>query len=121
MSELLFYINDIMLSYLHKQFTLFYVIYHSKLLPKLLMCSKYMLGFVIIFKCMLGWKWKLTTCYGRDGTSWIQNKTSLGLFPAMNFQFGALGTGEPLFNMNSGRFHASLDRVEAILTLVETI
>lgn len=28
----------------------------------------------------------------------------------------ALGTGEPLFNMNSGRLQASLDRVETILT-----
>ncbi|KAJ0030274.1 hypothetical protein Pint_13499 [Pistacia integerrima] len=28
----------------------------------------------------------------------------------------ALGTGEPLFNMNSGKLQASLDRVEAILT-----
>ena len=27
-----------------------------------------------------------------------------------------VGTGEPLFNMNSGRLQASLDRVEAILT-----
>ncbi|KAL5572346.1 hypothetical protein UlMin_021943 [Ulmus minor] len=57
-----------------------------------------------------GWKWKLTTCYGGDGISGIRNKTSLGL---------ALGTGEPLFNMNSGRFHASLDRLEAVLTHAE--
>lgn len=27
-----------------------------------------------------------------------------------------LGTGEPMFNMQSGRLEASLDRVEAILT-----
>ncbi|KAL5572348.1 hypothetical protein UlMin_021945 [Ulmus minor] len=79
-----------------------------------------------------GWKWKLTTCYGGDGISRIRNKTSLGLFPGMDFRFGwradyvlpeitgALGTGDPLFNMNSGRFHASLDRVEAILTHAET-
>lgn len=34
-----------------------------------------------------------------------------------NIEFNrALGTGEPLFNMNSGKLHASLDRVEAILT-----
>ncbi|KAB1209495.1 hypothetical protein CJ030_MR6G007269 [Morella rubra] len=75
-----------------------------------------------------GWKWKLTTCLGGDGISRIRNKTSLGLFPGMDFRFGwradyvfpeitgALGTGEPLFNMNSGQLHASLDRVEAILT-----
>ncbi|KAJ6407278.1 hypothetical protein OIU84_010724 [Salix udensis] len=75
-----------------------------------------------------GWNWKLTTCLGGDGISRIQNKTSLGLFPGMDLRFGwradyvlpeitgALGTGEPLFNMNSGRLQASLDRVEAILT-----
>lgn len=28
----------------------------------------------------------------------------------------AVGTGEPLFNMNSGRLQASLDRVEAIFS-----
>ncbi|KAE9448852.1 hypothetical protein C3L33_19252, partial [Rhododendron williamsianum] len=28
----------------------------------------------------------------------------------------AVGTGEPLFNMNSGRLQASFDRVEAIFT-----
>lgn len=28
----------------------------------------------------------------------------------------AVGTGEPLFNMNSGRLQASLDRIETILT-----
>lgn len=28
----------------------------------------------------------------------------------------ALGTDEPLFNMKTGQLHASLDRVEAILT-----
>ncbi|XP_028751452.1 uncharacterized protein LOC114711250 [Neltuma alba] len=75
-----------------------------------------------------GWKWKLTTCLGGDGVSRIRNKTTLGLFPGFDFRFGwradyvlpeltgALGTGEPLFNMNSGRLQASLDRVEAILT-----
>ncbi|KAG5569576.1 hypothetical protein H5410_059342 [Solanum commersonii] len=31
-------------------------------------------------------------------------------------QIMALGTGEPLFNMNSGRLQASLDRVEAIFS-----
>ncbi|GLT81157.1 hypothetical protein SLA2020_525600 [Shorea laevis] len=74
------------------------------------------------------WKWKLTTCLGGDGISRIQNKTSLGLFPGMDLRFawradyvlpevsGALGTKESLFNMNSGRLQASLDRVEAILT-----
>lgn len=75
-----------------------------------------------------GWKWKLTTCLGGDGISRIQNKTSLGLCPGVDFRFGwradyvlpeitgALGTGEPLFNMDSGRLQASLDRVETILT-----
>ena len=32
------------------------------------------------------------------------------------YAFRALGADEPLFNMNSGRLQASLDRVEAILT-----
>ncbi|XP_009766496.1 uncharacterized protein LOC107765100 [Nicotiana tabacum] len=75
-----------------------------------------------------GWKWKLTTCFGGDGVSSIRNKTSLGLCPGVDFRFGwkadyvlpevtgALGTGEPLFNMNSGRLQASLDRVEAIFS-----
>lgn len=75
-----------------------------------------------------GWKWKLTTCLGGNGISRIRNKTLLGLFPGLDFRFGwtadyvlpeitgAVGTGEPLFNMNSGRLQASLDRVEAILT-----
>ncbi|KAA8534775.1 hypothetical protein F0562_029783 [Nyssa sinensis] len=75
-----------------------------------------------------GWKWKLTTCLGGDGVSRIRNKTSLVLCPGMDLRFGwradyvlpeitgAVGTGEPLFNMNSGRLQASLDRVEAILT-----
>ncbi|XP_031109552.1 uncharacterized protein LOC116013765 [Ipomoea triloba] len=75
-----------------------------------------------------GWKWKLTTCLGGDGVSRIRNKTSLGLCPGVDFRFGwradyvlpeitgALGTEEPLFNMNSGRLQASLDRVEAIFT-----
>ncbi|KAK3040357.1 hypothetical protein RJ639_026762 [Escallonia herrerae] len=85
-----------------------------------------------------GWKWKLTTCLGGDGMSRIRNKTSLGLCPGVDFRFGwradyvlpeftgqlmigfglhrAVGTGEPLFNMNSGRLEASLDRIETILT-----
>lgn len=75
-----------------------------------------------------GWKWKLTTCLGGDGVSKIRNKTTLGLCPGMDFRFGwradyvfpeitgAVGTGEPLLNMNSGRLQASLDRVEAIFT-----
>ncbi|KAK2645233.1 hypothetical protein Ddye_020428 [Dipteronia dyeriana] len=75
-----------------------------------------------------GWKWKLTTCLGGDGISRIQNKSSVGLCPGVDFRFGwradfvipeitgALGTEEPLFNMNSGRLQASLDRVEAIIT-----
>lgn len=75
-----------------------------------------------------GWKWKLTTCLGGDGVSRIRNKTKLGLCPGIDFRFGwkadyvlpeitgALGTDEPLFNMNSGRLQASLDRVETIFT-----
>ncbi|KAK4368587.1 hypothetical protein RND71_012379 [Anisodus tanguticus] len=75
-----------------------------------------------------GWKWKLTTCLGGDGVSRIRNKTSLGLCPGVDFRFvwradyvlpeitGAVGTGEPLFNMNSGKLEASLDRVEAIFS-----
>ncbi|CAH9110415.1 unnamed protein product [Cuscuta epithymum] len=76
----------------------------------------------------IGWKWKLSTCFGGDGISRIQNKTSLGLCPGVDFRFGwkadyalpemtgALGTEEPLFNMSSGRLQASLDRVEMIFT-----
>ncbi|XP_021714996.1 uncharacterized protein LOC110682965 [Chenopodium quinoa] len=76
----------------------------------------------------IGWKWKLTSCLGGDNISRIRNKTSLGLCEGVDFRFGwradyvlpeitgALGTGEPLFNMNSGRLEASLDRVEAIFT-----
>ncbi|GMH16580.1 hypothetical protein Nepgr_018421 [Nepenthes gracilis] len=75
-----------------------------------------------------GWKWKLTTSWGGDGISRIRNKTSIGLCPGMDLRFGwradyvlpeitgAVGTGEPLFNMNSGSLQASLDRVEAIFT-----
>ncbi|KAE9464571.1 hypothetical protein C3L33_03517, partial [Rhododendron williamsianum] len=99
----------------------------------------------------IGWKWKLTTCFGGDGVSRIRNKTSLGLCPGVDFRFCwradyvlpeitgqvldpssvaftrkemskeknplplAVGTGEPLFNMNSGRLQASLDRIETIL------
>ncbi|GJT29733.1 hypothetical protein Tco_0910008 [Tanacetum coccineum] len=84
-----------------------------------------------------GWKWKLTTCLGGDGVSRIRNKTSLGLCPGVDMRFGwradyvevgymfecfvcgidrAVGTGEALFNMNSGRLEASLDRIETILT-----
>ncbi|XP_065848664.1 uncharacterized protein [Euphorbia lathyris] len=75
-----------------------------------------------------GWKWKLTTCFGGDGISRIRNKTSLGLFPGIDFRFcwradyvlpeltGALGTEEPLFNMSTGSLQASLDRVETIVT-----
>ncbi|XP_022889423.1 uncharacterized protein LOC111404931 [Olea europaea var. sylvestris] len=75
-----------------------------------------------------GWKWKLTTCLGGDGVSRIRNKMSLGLCPGVDFRFGwradyvlpeitgAVGTDAPLFNMNSGRLQASLDRIEAIFT-----
>ncbi|PPD89987.1 hypothetical protein GOBAR_DD13085 [Gossypium barbadense] len=77
----------------------------------------------------IGWKWKLTTCFGGDGISRIRNKTTLAWFPAWIFDLGggqimffqkllgkALGTDEALFNLNSGRLQASLDRVEAIVT-----
>ncbi|KAI3754152.1 hypothetical protein L1987_53930 [Smallanthus sonchifolius] len=75
-----------------------------------------------------GWKWKLTSCLGGDGVSRIRNKTSLGVCPGVDLRFGwradyilpeftgAVGTGEALFNMNSGRLEASLDRIETILT-----
>lgn len=75
-----------------------------------------------------GWKWKLTTCLGGDGVSRIRNKTTLGLCPGIDFRLGwradyvlpeitgAVGTGDPLFNMNSGRLQASLDRIEGIFT-----
>ncbi|KAL9252651.1 hypothetical protein AKJ16_DCAP07177 [Drosera capensis] len=75
-----------------------------------------------------GWKWKLTTCFGGDGFSRFRNKTTLGLCPGVDFRFrwradyvlpeitGALGTGDPLFEMKAGQLQASLDRVEAIFT-----
>lgn len=75
-----------------------------------------------------GWKWKLTTCFGGDGFSRIRNNTTLGLCPGVDFRFrwradyvlpeitGALGTGDPLFEMKAGQLQASLDRVEAIFT-----
>ncbi|KAI3495697.1 hypothetical protein L1887_38043 [Cichorium endivia] len=75
-----------------------------------------------------GWKWKLTTCLGGDGVSRIRNKTALGLCPGVDLRFGwradyvlpefngGVGTGEALFNMNSGKLEASLDRIETILT-----
>jgi hypothetical protein len=75
-----------------------------------------------------GWKWKISTCFGGDGFSRIRNKTTLGLCPGVDFRFawkadyvlpefnGAVGTGEGLFNMESGSLQASLDRVETILT-----
>ncbi|XP_019102912.1 uncharacterized protein LOC104883462 isoform X2 [Beta vulgaris subsp. vulgaris] len=75
-----------------------------------------------------GWKWKLTSCLGGDNVSRIRNKTSVGLCDGVDLRFGwradyvlpeitgALGTDEPLFNMESGRLEASLDRVEAIFT-----
>nr|XP_017185775.2 uncharacterized protein LOC103427980 isoform X1 [Malus domestica] len=78
-----------------------------------------------------GWKWKLTTCFGGDGISRIRNKTSVGLVPGVDLRFGwradyvlpeitgALGTGEPWFNMNSGKLQASLDRVEAIVNYTD--
>ncbi|KAL5698368.1 hypothetical protein ACHQM5_029417 [Ranunculus cassubicifolius] len=76
-----------------------------------------------------GCKWKLTTCLGGDGISRIRNKTKVGLFPGMDVRFGwraeyvlpevhgAVGTGEPIFNWDSGRLQASLDRVETMFTM----
>lgn len=76
-----------------------------------------------------GWKWKLSTCLGGDGVSQIRNKTSIGLFPGFDLRIGwkaeyvlpeihgAVGTGEPVFDMDYGRLQASIDRVEAIITL----
>lgn len=75
-----------------------------------------------------GWKWKLSTCLGGDGISQIRNKTSLGVCEGVDLRFGwkadyvlpefsgAVGTGEALFKMETGRLQASLDRVEAIFT-----
>ncbi|XP_074564414.1 uncharacterized protein LOC141820948 [Curcuma longa] len=75
-----------------------------------------------------GWKWKLSTCLGGDGISQIRNKTSIGVCPGVDLRIGwraeyvlpeihgAVGTGEPMFNMNYGRLHASIDRFEAIIT-----
>ncbi|KAG5049163.1 hypothetical protein JHK85_010266 [Glycine max] len=76
------------------------------------------------FQMHTGWKWKLTTCLGGDGISWIQNKTSISLFPGFDLRFGwradyvipeitgALGTNEPMFHLHLGRLQASLDRFE---------
>ncbi|WOL13726.1 hypothetical protein Cni_G22504 [Canna indica] len=75
-----------------------------------------------------GWKWKLSTCLGGDGVSQIRNKTSIGLCQGVDLRIGwraeyilpeihgEVGTGEPMFNMNYGRLHASIDRLEAIVT-----
>ncbi|XP_068664154.1 uncharacterized protein [Aristolochia californica] len=81
------------------------------------------------FQCnTTGWKWKLSSCFGGDGVSQIRKKTSIGLLPGFDLRLGwraeyvlpeihgAMGTGEPIFDMNYGRLTASLDRVEAILT-----
>ncbi|ONK61170.1 uncharacterized protein A4U43_C08F26950 [Asparagus officinalis] len=77
----------------------------------------------------IGWKWKLSTCLGGDGISQIRNKTAIGLFPGFDLRIGwraeyvlpeihgAVGTGEPVFDMNYGRLHASIDRVEAIVNM----
>ncbi|CAI0387826.1 unnamed protein product [Linum tenue] len=61
----------------------------------------------------LAWQWKLNTCLGGDGISRIRNKTTLGLFPGLDFR--ALGKDESLFNMKTGRLDASLDRIETIV------
>ncbi|CAL5016743.1 unnamed protein product [Urochloa decumbens] len=75
-----------------------------------------------------GWKWKLSTCLGGDGVSQIRNKSTLSMFPGFDLRIGwkaeyvlpeihgAVGTGEPAFSLNYGRLHASIDRVEAIVT-----
>ncbi|KAF5812467.1 hypothetical protein HanRHA438_Chr03g0097891 [Helianthus annuus] len=81
----------------------------------------------------IGWKWKLTSSLGGDGISRIRNKTCVGLCPGVDLRFGwradyvlpeftgAVGTGDDaLFNMNSGRLEASLDRIETILTHTAT-
>lgn len=81
------------------------------------------------FQCnVTGWKWKVSTCLGGDGVSQIKNKTSIGLFPGFDLRIGwraeyvlpeihgAVGTGEPMIDMNYGRLQASIDRVEAIVT-----
>ncbi|KAK8934607.1 hypothetical protein KSP39_PZI014623 [Platanthera zijinensis] len=76
-----------------------------------------------------GWKWKLSTCLGGDGVSQIRNKTFVNLFPGFDVRIGwraeyifpqiqgAIGTGEPMLDMDYGRLRASIDRVETILTL----
>lgn len=38
--------------------------------------------------CATGWKWKLNTCWGGDGMSRIQTKTSVGLCPGIDLRFG---------------------------------
>ncbi|KAL0927146.1 hypothetical protein M5K25_001306 [Dendrobium thyrsiflorum] len=75
-----------------------------------------------------GWKWKLSTSLGGDGISQIRNKTSVSLFPGFDVRIGwraeyifpqiegAVGTGEPMLDMDFGRLRASIDRVETILT-----
>ncbi|KAJ6824108.1 uncharacterized protein M6B38_129810 [Iris pallida] len=75
-----------------------------------------------------GLNWKISTCLGGDGVSQIRSKTSIGLFPGFDMRIGwkaeyilpeihgAVGTGEPVFDMNYGRLNASIDRVEVILT-----
>ncbi|KAJ6807202.1 uncharacterized protein M6B38_173085 [Iris pallida] len=75
-----------------------------------------------------GLNWKISTCLGGDGVSQIRSKTSIGLFPGFGMRIGwkaeyilpeihgAVGTDEPVFDMNYGRLNASIDRVEVILT-----
>ncbi|KAH7655423.1 hypothetical protein IHE45_18G009400 [Dioscorea alata] len=77
---------------------------------------------------LTGWKWKISTCLGGDGISQFRNKSSVSLFPGFDLRIGyraeyilpdihgAVGTGEPIFNMNYGKLHASIDRFEAIIT-----
>ncbi|XP_039144524.1 uncharacterized protein LOC120281894 [Dioscorea cayenensis subsp. rotundata] len=77
---------------------------------------------------LTGWQWKISTCLGGDGISQFRNKTSVSLFPGLDLRIayraeyilpeihGAVGTGEPIFNMNYGKLHASIDRFEAIIT-----
>lgn len=77
-----------------------------------------------------GWKWKLSTCLGGDGVSQVRNKSAISLFPGFDLRIGwkaeyvlpeihgAVGTDEPMLDMNYGRLKASIDRVEAILTHV---
>ncbi|KAG0476567.1 hypothetical protein HPP92_013408 [Vanilla planifolia] len=67
---------------------------------------------------LFGWRWLFPN----------RNKSTINLFPGFDVRIawraeyilpqiqGAVGTGEPLLDMDFGRLRASLDRVETILT-----